>query len=94
MGIKLLLQPINTHESKSVWSFISHVIISILYQMKGQPFAAYDKLSFTKTLDFQSTNKAPSWKDGFQVRLHGIQSACNMYVYRYISNNVCLRFNI
>ena len=45
--------------------------------MKGQPHASYDKLSFTRTLDLGSTNKAPEWRDGFKVKTVN---------FRYVSN--------
>lgn len=34
---------------------------------QGQPQASYDKLTFTKKLDMDSTNKGPAWLDGFKV---------------------------
>lgn len=40
----------------------------LLFQ--GPPNAAYDKLRFTHTLDLNSPNNAPMWKDGFHVSLN------------------------
>jgi len=35
--------------------------------LQGKPYGAYDKPVFTQLLDPSSSNKSPSWKDGFKV---------------------------